>query len=107
MKVGRGTEDGVEVGPLIDATQRGKVAELVDDATDRGARVLTGGAAVDRPGYFYEATVIADVPDGARVLSEEIFDPSPRSGPSTPRTRRSPPQTTPNSGWWPTCSPAT
>ncbi len=75
MKVGRGTEDGVEVGPLIDAIQRGKVAELVDDATDRGARVLTGGTSVDRSGYFYEATVIADVPDGARVLREEIFGP--------------------------------
>ena len=43
MKVGRGTEDGVEVGPLIDDTQRGKVAELVEDAVGRGARVLVGG----------------------------------------------------------------
>src|SRR4051812_7141599 len=43
MKVGRGTEDGVEVGPLIDATQRDKVAELVQDAVGKGARVLTGG----------------------------------------------------------------
>ena len=75
MKVGRGTEDGVEVGPLIDATQRDKVAELVDDATGRGARTLTGGAAVDGPGYFYEATVLADVPDDARLLGEEIFGP--------------------------------
>ena len=75
MKVGRGTEDGVEVGPLIDATQRDKVAELVDDATGRGARPLTGGAAVDGPGYFYEATVLADVPDDARLLGEEIFGP--------------------------------
>jgi len=75
MKVGRGTEDGVEVGPLIDSTQRDKVAELVDDATGRGARTLTGGAAVDGPGYFYEATVLADVPDDARLLGEEIFGP--------------------------------
>ena len=75
MKVGRGTEDGVEVGPLIDSTQRDKVAELVDDATGRGARPLTGGAAVDGPGYFYEATVLADVPDDARLLGEEIFGP--------------------------------
>jgi succinate-semialdehyde dehydrogenase/glutarate-semialdehyde dehydrogenase len=75
MKVGRGVEDGVEVGPLIDATQRGKVAELVDDAVNRGGRVLTGGGSVDRPGYFYEATVITEIPDDARVLSEEIFGP--------------------------------
>ena len=75
MKLGRGTEPEVEVGPLIDGTQRDKVAELVDDAVGRGARALTGGIAVDRPGYFYEATVLADVPEGSRLLKEEIFGP--------------------------------
>ena len=75
MKVGRGTEPGVAVGPLIDGTQRDKVAELVDDAVGRGARTLTGGTAVDRPGYFYEATVLSDVPAGSRLLKEEIFGP--------------------------------
>ena len=75
MKMGRGTEDDVEVGPLIDATQRDKVAELVDDATALGARRLTGGSAAGGPGYFYEATVLSDVPDGARLLREEIFGP--------------------------------
>jgi succinate-semialdehyde dehydrogenase / glutarate-semialdehyde dehydrogenase len=75
MKLGRGTEEKVEVGPLIDAKQRDKVAALVDDAVARGARVLTGGTAVDRPGYFYEATVLADVPDNSDVLIEEIFGP--------------------------------
>jgi succinate-semialdehyde dehydrogenase / glutarate-semialdehyde dehydrogenase len=75
MKLGRGTEDGVQVGPLIDSKQRDKVAELVDDAVGRGAKVLTGGSAVDRPGYFYDATVLGDVPDGSRLLSEEIFGP--------------------------------
>jgi succinate-semialdehyde dehydrogenase/glutarate-semialdehyde dehydrogenase len=75
MKMGRGTEDGVEVGPLIDATQRAKVAELVDDATGRGARTLTGGGTPAGPGYFYEATVLADVPEDSRLLHEEIFGP--------------------------------
>jgi len=75
MKVGRGTEPGVAVGPLIDGTQRDKVAELVDDAVGRGARTLTGGTAADRPGYFYEATVLSDVPAGSRLLKEEIFGP--------------------------------
>ena len=75
MRLGRGTEPGIEVGPLIDAKQRDKVAELVSDALDRGARPLTGGAAADRPGYFYEATVLGDVQPGTRLLSEEIFGP--------------------------------
>jgi succinate-semialdehyde dehydrogenase/glutarate-semialdehyde dehydrogenase len=75
MKVGRGTEDGVEVGPLIDQNQRGKVAALVEDAVDHGARVLVGGHARDGAGYFYDPTVLADVPDGAELLKEEIFGP--------------------------------
>jgi succinate-semialdehyde dehydrogenase/glutarate-semialdehyde dehydrogenase len=75
MKVGRGTEDGVEVGPLIDAIQRDKVAELVDDASGKGAKVLVGGHARDGAGYFYDPTVITDVPDDARLLKEEIFGP--------------------------------
>jgi succinate-semialdehyde dehydrogenase/glutarate-semialdehyde dehydrogenase len=75
MKVGRGTEDGVEVGPLIDAAQRDKVAELVDDATGRGAEVLLGGTRREGAGYFYEPTVLTDVKDGARLLREEIFGP--------------------------------
>jgi succinate-semialdehyde dehydrogenase/glutarate-semialdehyde dehydrogenase len=75
MKVGRGTEPDVKVGPLIDDDQRGKVAELVDDARERGAKVLVGGSRVDGAGYFYEPTVVADVPDDARLLDEEIFGP--------------------------------
>jgi succinate-semialdehyde dehydrogenase / glutarate-semialdehyde dehydrogenase len=75
MKVGRGTEEGVQVGPLIDDTQRAKVAELVDDAVQRGARVLAGGHARDGAGYFYDPTVLADIPDGAKLLREEIFGP--------------------------------
>jgi succinate-semialdehyde dehydrogenase/glutarate-semialdehyde dehydrogenase len=75
MKVGRGTEEGVDVGPLVDEDQRSKVAELVDDALQKGARALVGGKAVDGAGYFYEPTVLADVPDDARLLKEEIFGP--------------------------------
>ena len=75
MKVGRGTDPGVDVGPLIDGKQRDKVSELVDDARKRGSRVLLGGAALDGPGYFYEPTVLADVPADAELLSEEIFGP--------------------------------
>jgi succinate-semialdehyde dehydrogenase/glutarate-semialdehyde dehydrogenase len=75
MKIGRGSEDGVEVGPLIDDDQRSKVAELVDDAVGKGANALVGGKAVDGPGSFYEPTVLAGVPDDARLLVEEIFGP--------------------------------
>jgi succinate-semialdehyde dehydrogenase / glutarate-semialdehyde dehydrogenase len=75
MKVGRGTEPGVEVGPLIDAKQRDKVAELVDDALANGARPLVGGQPRSGPGYFFEPTVLVDVPAGARLLREEIFGP--------------------------------
>jgi len=75
LKVGRGTEDGVEVGPLIDAGQLGTVEELVDDAVARGARVLCGGERVDGPGNFFAPTVLVDVPDDARLLREEIFGP--------------------------------
>jgi len=75
MKVGRGTEDGVQVGPLIDAKQRDKVSELVEDAVGKGAHALTGGHARDGAGYFYDPTVLADVPDSARLLKEEIFGP--------------------------------
>jgi succinate-semialdehyde dehydrogenase/glutarate-semialdehyde dehydrogenase len=75
LKIGRGTEDGVEVGPLIDDDQLSKVAELVDDAVGKGARVLTGGKRLDGAGYFYEPTVLAGVTDDAELLKEEIFGP--------------------------------
>jgi len=75
MKVGRGTEDGVQVGPLIDDTQRSKVAELVDDAVSKGAKVLTGGERVGDRGYFYAPTVLAGISDDTTLLREEIFGP--------------------------------
>jgi succinate-semialdehyde dehydrogenase/glutarate-semialdehyde dehydrogenase len=75
LKVGRGTEDGVDVGPLIDATQRDKVADLVADAIAQGAEVLLGGSVAEGNGYFYPPTVLAGVPASARLQKEEIFGP--------------------------------
>jgi succinate-semialdehyde dehydrogenase / glutarate-semialdehyde dehydrogenase len=75
MKVGRGTEEDVEVGPLIDENQREKVAHLVEDAISHGAKAVVGGHTVDGSGYFFEPTVLADVPDDAELLREEIFGP--------------------------------
>jgi succinate-semialdehyde dehydrogenase/glutarate-semialdehyde dehydrogenase len=78
LKVGRGTQPDVDVGPLIDEAQREKVTELVGDAVGRGAHALIGGSALTGPaypGYFFEPTVLTDVPEDARLLSEEIFGP--------------------------------
>jgi succinate-semialdehyde dehydrogenase / glutarate-semialdehyde dehydrogenase len=75
LKIGRGTEDGVQVGPLIDDGQRSKVADLVEDAIGRGAKAVVGGHARDGAGYFYDPTVLTDVPDDAKLLHEEIFGP--------------------------------
>ena len=75
MKVGRGTEDDVKVGPLIDGDQRDIVADLVRDAIGKGAEAVVGGQARDGQGYFYEPTVLSSVPDDARLLKEEIFGP--------------------------------
>jgi len=75
LKVGRGTEDGVQVGPMIDGAGRAKVEELVTDAIDRGAKPLAGGGPVDGPGYFYAPMVLGGVEPGARILAEEVFGP--------------------------------
>ncbi|MDA8371900.1 MAG: NAD-dependent succinate-semialdehyde dehydrogenase [Nocardiopsaceae bacterium] len=75
LTLGRGTEDGVQVGPLIDAKAREKVQGLVDDAVSRGAKVLVGGAAGDGDGYFYQPTVLTDVPKSSELSSTEIFGP--------------------------------
>jgi succinate-semialdehyde dehydrogenase / glutarate-semialdehyde dehydrogenase len=75
MPVGRGTEPGVLVGPLIDGTQRDKVAELVDDAVGKGAKVMTGGETVGDRGYFYAPTVLSGISPDAELLREEIFGP--------------------------------
>jgi succinate-semialdehyde dehydrogenase/glutarate-semialdehyde dehydrogenase len=65
----------VDLGPLVNADTRAKVSDLVESATGDGAKVLTGGHAPDRAGYFYEPTVLDSVPADAGILSEEIFGP--------------------------------
>jgi succinate-semialdehyde dehydrogenase/glutarate-semialdehyde dehydrogenase len=75
LKVGRGVDDGVQVGPLIDAPQRDKVAELVGDAVGKGASVVVGGQRRDGSGYFFLPTVLGNVPSNAELLREEIFGP--------------------------------
>ena len=75
MTVGRGVDDDVEVGPLVDSSQRDTVAELVDDAVSAGAQVLTGGSVPEGEGWFYPPTVLTQVPTSARVRTEEIFGP--------------------------------
>jgi succinate-semialdehyde dehydrogenase/glutarate-semialdehyde dehydrogenase len=75
LKMGNGLDDGVALGPLVNAEGRDKVIELVDDALSKGAKVLTGGKAPGGTGYFYPATVLSNVPDNAKMLNEEIFGP--------------------------------
>ena len=75
LTVGRGTQDGVDVGPLIDEAAQRKVTDLVADAVGRGATVLTGGAEHGGAGYFYAPTVLTGVPADARMAGEEIFGP--------------------------------
>ena len=75
LKMGRGTEEDVRVGPLIDEPSREKVAGLVQDALDKGASRVVGGEIPDGRGYFYAPTVLGQVPDEARLLHEEIFGP--------------------------------
>ena len=73
--IGRGTEDGVIIGPLIDDKAVAKADELVQDAVAKGATVTTGGKKVDRVGSFYEPTVVTGVTKGSKILTEEIFGP--------------------------------
>jgi succinate-semialdehyde dehydrogenase/glutarate-semialdehyde dehydrogenase len=75
LKLGRGVDDDTDVGPLIDDNQRSKVSELVQDALGRGAKAVVGGQAREGAGYFYNPTVLTDIPDGAELLTEEIFGP--------------------------------
>jgi succinate-semialdehyde dehydrogenase/glutarate-semialdehyde dehydrogenase len=75
LSVGPGLEDGIDLGPLVNADTRSKVASLVESATSAGGRLVTGGQAPDRRGYFYLPTVLDNVPRGAGILGEEIFGP--------------------------------
>ncbi len=75
MTMGPGLDAGVALGPLVNSAAVAKVDELVRDAQERGARVVTGGRAGAGAGFFYDATVLADVPTDAQILREEIFGP--------------------------------
>jgi len=75
LRIGPGLDDGVQLGPLINAAGRDKVDSLVSGAVRDGARVSVGGAVPDGPGFFYPATVLVDVPADAAILREEIFGP--------------------------------
>jgi len=75
FRTGRGTEEGVTIGPLIDERAVDKASELVRDAVDNGATLRIGGEAIERPGTFFAATVLSDVRPGSQILREEIFGP--------------------------------
>src|SRR3954449_9361177 len=75
LRLGPGVEDGTQVGPLVNDDTAGKVDELVRGAVEGGARAVVGGRRPDRPGFYYEPTVLVGVEPGAAILSEEIFGP--------------------------------
>ena len=75
MKIGRGTEEGVSIGPLIDTKAVDSSQSFVDDAVKLGATVLTGGSRIDGPGTFFQPTVLANVHADTRFMCEEIFGP--------------------------------
>ncbi len=75
MIVGEGFEAGVQIGAMIDENAIKKATEHVDDAVKKGAKVLCGGKRINRPGYFFEATVLADVPKNGLCMNEETFAP--------------------------------
>ncbi|TXI12600.1 MAG: aldehyde dehydrogenase family protein [Rhizobium sp.] len=74
--VGDGLDEASILGPVQNEMQFNKVRELVDDARAHGGRILTGGAPMDRPGYFYPITLVADVDHGVRLVDEEQFGPA-------------------------------
>jgi succinate-semialdehyde dehydrogenase / glutarate-semialdehyde dehydrogenase len=75
LKVGPGLEEDTEIGPLVNEPAKAKVSGLVDEAAGDGAKIVIGGKAPDRRGYFYEPTLIDEVPAGAGILDAEIFGP--------------------------------
>jgi succinate-semialdehyde dehydrogenase/glutarate-semialdehyde dehydrogenase len=75
VKMGHGLDDGVQLGPLINAEGRDKVSTLVRQALDGGAKLMAGGKAPAGKGFFYEPTVLFDVKDDMAVMREEIFGP--------------------------------
>ena len=75
LRIGRGTEDGVTIGPLIDEKATAKAVELVGEAVERGATLVTGGSRIPGAGHFFEPTIVTDVRPGSSILREEIFGP--------------------------------
>jgi len=75
MRMGPGLEDGVDLGPLINESAQNDMVAFVDDATQKGARIVTGGHRPDRKGFFFQPTLLVDVADDANVLNDEIFGP--------------------------------
>lgn len=75
LKVGPGLDDGIDVGPLVNADTRDKVEQLVDEAVALGAKVLTGGKRLHDCGFYYEPTVLVDIPQSAEIVNTEIFGP--------------------------------
>jgi succinate-semialdehyde dehydrogenase / glutarate-semialdehyde dehydrogenase len=73
--LGNGLDESSKLGPLVNAKQVATVEDLVSDAVSKGATVAVGGVAPDGPGHFYPATVLADVPESARIFKEEVFGP--------------------------------
>jgi acyl-CoA reductase-like NAD-dependent aldehyde dehydrogenase len=76
IKVGDGTEPDSKLGPINNEPQFERVKELVADALSHGARAASGGHAMDRPGYFFEPTILAGLSDGTRIVDEEQFGPA-------------------------------
>jgi acyl-CoA reductase-like NAD-dependent aldehyde dehydrogenase len=76
QKVGDGTDPETQLGPINNKPQFERVSELVADALKGGARAATGGKPMDRPGYFFEPTILADITDGTRIVDEEQFGPA-------------------------------
>ncbi|HEX5366222.1 MAG TPA: aldehyde dehydrogenase family protein [Acidimicrobiales bacterium] len=76
VKVGPGTEEGVQLGPINNRPQFERVKELVADAVATGASAVTGGQPLDREGYFFEPTILAGLSDGTRIVDEEQFGPA-------------------------------
>src|SRR3546814_4533319 len=75
VKVGDGSEQGTQIGPINNAAQYARVLELIEDARDKGYTFLVGGEAADVPGYFIPVTILDNPPEDSRIVQEEQFGP--------------------------------
>ena len=75
MRLGPGLEEGVDLGPLVNKAAQNEMIAFVEDATTKGAKIATGGRRPNRKGFFFQPTLLTDVPDDANVLNAEIFGP--------------------------------